>query len=187
MLPQKGGEHIAWNLNKGEMVEKRTETPHNCFRTNGCEISNPNFHKKSGKFNYSYPEGKQSCPIVFVENWGYTQSRAFKNRQVNLASFAVLWYHNYCRIFTKQIEYPSRLGVSQFQGSVRLETVSNHISEHNQTFWISNSGPLFIQAVPSTSTICSMEALSKHHSKRCNATVLEQNVFICFLPFQSDF
>ena len=28
------------------MVEKRTGTPHKCFRTDGCEICNPDFHKK---------------------------------------------------------------------------------------------------------------------------------------------
>ena len=31
-----------------------------------------------------------------------------------------------------------------------------------------------------------MEARSKQHSNRCNATVLEQNFSICFPPFQSD-
>ena len=169
------------------MVEKRTATPHKCFGTNGCKICNPEFYKKSLKFNYSYPDGQQSCPIVSLENGGYTQSRAFKNKQVNLALSAVSWDHNYCRIFTKQIECPRRLEVSKCQGSLRLETASKHVSGHNQTFWISSSGPLCIQTVPSTSTIRCMEARSKQHSNICNATVLEQNVSpICFPPFQSD-
>ena len=71
----------------------------------------------------------------------YTQSRVFKNQQVSLALSAVSWDHNYCRIFTNQIECPSRLGVSEFQGSLRLETASKHVSEHNQIFWISNGRP----------------------------------------------
>ena len=100
---------------------------------------------------------------------------------------AVSWRHDYCRIFTKQTECPSRLVVSKCQGALRLETASKHVSEHNQTFWISNSGPLCIQTVPSTFTMRCMEAPSKQHSNRCNATVLEQNVSpICFPSFQSD-
>ena len=66
------------------MVEKRTLTPHKCFRTNCCKVCNPDFHKKPLKFNYSYPDGQQSCPIVSLENGRYTQSRAFKNQQVYL-------------------------------------------------------------------------------------------------------
>ena len=72
--------------------------------------------------------------------------------------YLLSWDHNYCRIFNKLIESPSRLGVSEFQGSFGLETASKHVSEHIQRFWISNSGPLWIQTVPSLSTIRSMEA-----------------------------
>ena len=38
MLPQKGGEHIAKEFQQGGNGQKRTGTPHKCFRTNGCEI-----------------------------------------------------------------------------------------------------------------------------------------------------
>ena len=89
MLPQKSGEHIAMKSQQRGMVEKRTATPYKCFRTNGRKMCNPNLHKKILKFNYSYPDGQQSCPIVSLQNGGYTQSRAFKNQQVNLALSAV--------------------------------------------------------------------------------------------------
>ena len=115
----------------GEMVEKGTGIPHKCFRTNGYKICNPNFQIKSLEFNYSYSDGQQSCPIISLKNGGYTQSEAFKNQQANLALSAVSWNHNYCRIFTKQTECPNRLRVSEFQGSLRLETASKHVSEHN--------------------------------------------------------
>ena len=113
-------------------------------------------------------------------------SIAFKNQQVSLSLSAVSWDHNYCRIFNNEIECPTRLVVSECQGSLRLETAAKHISEHNQIFWISNSESLSIQAVPSTSTICSMQARSNQHSSRCNVTVLELHVSIRFPPFQSD-
>ena len=77
---------------------------------------------------------------------------------------------------SKQIGGLGILGIPQ------LGTASKYVLEHNQTFWITNSGPLLIQAVPSTSTIRSMEDQSKQHSNRCNATVLEQNVSIYFPP-----
>ena len=128
------GRTLQRSLNRGEMVEKGTGILHKCFRTNGCKICNPNFQKKSLEFNYSYSDGQQSCPIISLENGGYTQSEAFKNQQANLALSAVSWDHNYCRIFTKQTECANRLRVSEFQGSLRLETVSKHVSEHNQTF-----------------------------------------------------
>ena len=64
------GSTLQWNLDRGEMVEKRTATPHKCFRTDGCKICSPDFHKKSVKFIYSYPDGRQSCPIVSLENEG---------------------------------------------------------------------------------------------------------------------
>ena len=41
------------------------------------------------------------CLIVSLENGEYTQSRAFKNQQVNLPLSAVSWDHNYYRIFAK--------------------------------------------------------------------------------------
>ena len=53
-----------------------------------------------------------------IENGGCTQSGAFENQQVNLKLSAVSWDHNYCRTFTKQMECPSRLGVSEFQESL---------------------------------------------------------------------
>ena len=58
---------------------------------------------------------------------GYTLSRDFENQQVSLVLSAVSWDHNYCRIFTKQIECPGRLGVLEFQGSLRLETPSKYV------------------------------------------------------------
>ena len=33
---------------------------------------NPDFHKKSLKFNHSYSDAQQSCPIVSLKNGGYT-------------------------------------------------------------------------------------------------------------------
>ena len=69
---------------------------------------------------------------------------------------------------------------------LRLKPASNHVSEHNQTFLISNNETICIQAVSSTSIICGMEGWSKQNSNRCNATVLEQNVSICFPLFHSD-
>ena len=77
------------------MVKKRTGTPHKCFRTNDCEICNPDSHKRSLSFSYSYSDGQQSYLIVSFKNGGYTQSGAFKNQQVNLALSAVSWDHNY--------------------------------------------------------------------------------------------
>ena len=91
-----------------------------------------------------------------------------------MALSAVSLYHNYCRIFTKQFKCPSRLGGSECQGFLRLETASKHVSEHNQTFWISSSGHLSMQAVSSASKIHSLEAQSKQYSNRCNATVLQK-------------
>ena len=55
---------LQWNLDRKGIVEKRTETLHECFKTNGCEICNPDFPKESLKFNYSYPDGQQSCRII---------------------------------------------------------------------------------------------------------------------------
>ena len=104
-----------------------------------------------------------------------------------MALSAVSWDLNYCRIFTKQTECPSRLGDSECQESLRLETAWKHVSDHNQTFLISSSGPFCIQAMPSTSTICSMEsrygARSKQHIHRCNTAVLKQNFSIRYPPF----
>ena len=130
----------------GNSRKKKTGTPHRCFRTNGCEICNSDFHKKSHKFNYSYSDRQQSCPIVSLEDGEYRQSRAFKNHPApaNLAFSTVSWDHTYFRIFTKQIECPSRMGVLECKGFFRLEISSKYVSEHNQTFWISNIRPLCI-------------------------------------------
>ena len=152
------------NLSREEMVEKRTGRPQKCFRTNGCEICSSEFDKKSLKFSHSYSNAQQSYPILSLTTGRYSQSGAFKN----------------------QTECTGRLGVLKVKGLLKLETASKHVSQHIQTFWISNSGPLYIQDVLSTSAIHSTETLFKHYSNRCNATVLEQNVSICFPPFESD-
>ena len=90
MLPQKGEEHIANESQQGrKWSKKRSRTRHKCFKTNVCETCNPDFHKKSLKFNCSYPDGQQICPIVYLKNGGYTHSGAFKNQQVNLTLSAV--------------------------------------------------------------------------------------------------
>ena len=39
------GSTLQRNLNREEMVVKRTATPHKFFRTNGCKICSPDFHK----------------------------------------------------------------------------------------------------------------------------------------------
>ena len=73
----KGGEHIAKEFQQGGNGQKRKGTPHKCFRTNGCEICNLDFHKKSLNFNYSYSDGQESYPIVPLENGRYTHSLEF--------------------------------------------------------------------------------------------------------------
>ena len=64
MLSQKGEKHVAMDSRQRGMVGNRTGTPHKCFRTNGCKIFNPDVHKESLKFNYSYSDEQQSCPTV---------------------------------------------------------------------------------------------------------------------------
>ena len=39
-------------ISTGGNGRKKTETPHEWLRTNGCEICNPDFHKKFLKFNF---------------------------------------------------------------------------------------------------------------------------------------
>ena len=121
------------------MMEKRTRGLHKFFRTTASDICDPDLNKKYLKFTYSYPVGQQSCPIVCLENGGYTKSRAFKNQQVNLALSPFSCDHNYCRIFSKQVECPSRLVVSEYQRSFRLEAASKHVSRNilNIQLWIS--------------------------------------------------
>ena len=115
-----------------------------------------------------------------------------RSLQLLKISVSILYYllpdemPNYCRIFSNQIECVSKLGVLECRRSLRLETASKHFPGRNKTFCISNSGPLFSQAVLSTCTICSMKFWSKQHSRRFSAIVMEQNICICFLPFQSD-
>ena len=118
---------------------------------------------KTVKRNYRWPKH-------FVNN--YLQSR----RIIITAEY----------LYTKQTECPSRLGTLECQWSIIVETALKHVSEHNHTFWISNSGPLCIQTVLSTSTMCSMGAQWKQHSKRCSTTMLEENVSIWFPTFQLD-
>ena len=44
---------MQWNLKRGMGMAKKERGHH----INICEIYNPEFHKKSLKFNYSYPDG----------------------------------------------------------------------------------------------------------------------------------
>ena len=135
----KGWRAYCNEISTGEKWLKKEQEHHiNVLELMDVKFAVLTFPQKSLKFNYSYPDEQQSCFIVSLENRGYTQCRAFKNQQVNLPLSTASWDHNYCRIFTKQIECPRRLGVSECQGFLRLETAS----KHNQTFWISNSGPL---------------------------------------------
>ena len=47
---------LQWNLNIEKMVEATTGRHH--INVNVWEICDPDFHKKSPKFSYSYPSGK---------------------------------------------------------------------------------------------------------------------------------
>ena len=134
--------------------KKIAGTPHKCFRTNGFKFAVLALTKISS--NLTLPiqmDNKVALSCLFNTQYTqYTQSRAFKNQKINLTLSAVSLDHNYCRIFTKQFKCPSRPGGSECQGFLRLETASKHVLEHHQTFWISSSGHLNIQAVSSKYT-----------------------------------
>ena len=66
---------------------------------------NPDFHKKSLKFNHSYSDAQQSCPIVSPKNGG-THSPEFKNQQGNF------WHYVLFHGIIITAEYlPSKLNV----------------------------------------------------------------------------
>ena len=55
-------------ISTGVNGQKRTGKPLKCLRNNACKICNTDFYKKYLKFNYSYSDGQQSCPIVSFKN-----------------------------------------------------------------------------------------------------------------------
>ena len=168
MLPQKGGEHIAMESQQGGgMGEKRTETPHKCFRTYSCEICNPDFH-------YSYPDGQQSCPIVSLENGGGGYTHSLELLKISKS----VWHYLLSHGIIITAEYlPTRLNV-QADWESRNSRDPSGWKLHQSMFQsiIKYFGYLtmdLIQAVLSTSTICSMEARSKQQSNRCNVILLK--------------
>ena len=127
------GAHCNGISTGGAMVEKKTRTLHKCFTTNASQIYDPDFHKKRLKFNYSYPVEQQSYPIVSLQNGGYAQSRALTNQQVDLALSNFSLDHNCHRIFTKQVECPSRLE-SQNTSDPSDWELHQSMFQHNETF-----------------------------------------------------
>ena len=95
------GAHFKGISTGGKWSKKEQGHHINVLELMAVKFWNPDFHKKSLEFNYSYSDGQQSCPIVSLESMGCTQSGVLKISKSILALSAVSWDHNYCRIFTK--------------------------------------------------------------------------------------
>ena len=60
-------------ISTGGKWSKKEQGHHiNVLELMAVKFWNPDFHKKSLKFNHSYSDAQQSCPIVSPKNGGYT-------------------------------------------------------------------------------------------------------------------
>ena len=152
-------------------------------RIAGIKICNPNFPKKIVVLDDSCSSRQQSCSGISLKDGWYLQSTASKNQQVNLELSAISSDHNYCRLPSKQVECQSRLGVQECNRLIRLETSSESLSENNQTFRITGSRYICLQAVSPTSPIYGMEARSKQFCSGCNQQDWNKMFGFAFPPF----
>ena len=136
-------------------------------------------HKGFATLDHSCSSRQQSYSGISLKDGWYAQSTTSKNQQVSLELSAISSDHNYCRVFSKQVECQSRLGVQECNRFIRLETSSESLFENNRTLRKPNGRSICLQAVPPTSPIYGMEARSKEFCNRCNAAGLDQNVWFC--------
>ena len=90
------------------------------------------------------------APTYLLKMGTNPQSTASKYQQVNLELSAISSDGNYCRVPSKQIECQSRLGVQECNKLIRLETLSESLSENNQTLRNPNSRSMFVCLKEST-------------------------------------
>ena len=119
--------------------------------------------------------------LTFTKNLSHLTIHVQVDHKVAISSD-----HNYCRVFSNQVECQSRLGVQQCNRLIRLETSSETLSENNQTLRNTSSRSICLLAVSITFPIYGMEARPKQFCNRCNAAGLGQNVWFCIPTLQLD-
>ena len=166
-------------VSTGAMVKGGKAFSHKCSGITHIKICNPIFHKEFITLDNTCSSRQQSCSCISLEAGWYPQSTVCKNQQVNLKLSPISSDHNDCREPSKKVECKSTLGVQECSRLIRLETSSESLSENNQTLRNPNSRFVCLQAKSPTFPIYDMEARYKQFCNRCNASGLEQNVWLC--------
>ena len=175
------GGNMSGNLHKGAMVSHRENVAHKCSRARSSEVSHPFIYSLPGSVISPSLSGQHDSSIILEHgrNPERTVDQDFKTnlvlsvRETNLSD---------SRICSQYRQSFGRLGISQFSGQQRMETLPNVIQNNLQKIWDPTCRSICIPSLPPASTIHVMATRSAEHSNRCITSGLEESVLLCFPP-----
>ena len=139
------------------MVRKGTKYAHKCARTTSSEAGYSDIYKTKQNKVDTFSNRQHDCFELFTQD-GRNQEQGFAgSKQRDMVLSVPTWDHNYCRIYPKSLECDSRLGVTECQGLLRLETLSNSLSTNLPEVGETRHRPVCLQIESPSSEVCSME------------------------------
>ena len=161
------------------MVRKGTKYAHKCARTTSSEAGYSDIYKTKQNKVDTFSNRQHDCFELFTQD-GRNQEQGFAgSKQRDMVLSVPTWDHNYCRIYPKSLECDSRLGVTECQGLLRLETLSNSLSTNLPEVGETRHRSVCLQIESPSSEVCSMETRPLQLEDRCYATELGSSVSIC--------
>ena len=178
---------LSHSLNRGSMDSRGVKTAYLCVRTESNTSTFINVFKDVSIETSTLSSGQHDSPFIFVKNGGNSQQGDDSHIQGIMELCHIQRDHNYCRVPSREPQYPSGLGIKTFPGFKRMAISSHSISENNQGLGDPADRSFCFKGVSSTTNLHGLEAGSSESGHRCFSTAVEKPRFsLCFPTFLSD-
>ena len=178
---------MSGSLHRGAMVSYRENVARKCCRAKcsrarSSVVSHPFIYSLPGSVINHSSSGQHDSSILLVEHGRNPERTVDQDFKTNLVLSVRETNLSDSRICSQYRQSFGRLGISQFSGQQRMETLPNVIQNNLQKIWDPTCRSVCIPPLPPASTIHVMATGSAEHSNRCITSGLQESVLLCFLP-----
>lgn len=171
-LNERVGGSLSRYQDRGPLVIRGTEISYKCVRTTSYQAGTTVISQNPQTQVHSFSSRQQNCPLIPFKNGRDKEQDHDQDNKRDLGDFVGREHNYFRRVSSRCLEPDSRLGVSESQRLLRLETVSSTIPENNKFLGGSINRSVCITSVSSTQELYVVAARSVEQSSGCNATGL---------------
>ena len=130
--------------------------------------------------SHTYSGRQHDSLELFAENGRDKESKTNADLKGNLGVSTWARDHDYCRIFTRESQLQSRLGISAPERFLRMETVPSSFQQNMANIGQeTRNKPVCFKVTKSASKLLLLEAGSQQSWNRCSSTEMVSQKSIC--------